>query len=195
MSVIRAFIAVELPPDLLSNLAQVSALLQSRLEDRTVRWIPTKNIHLTLKFLGDVSVKNLDILKEALAGEVAQYQPMEFSVGGLGAFPKIRRPRVIWVGVEAPPELLALQRSIEARMAKIGYPLDKRAFAPHLTIGRVNRSASPEDIRRIGDVLNDNPVSFLGAVRVQEIHLFRSDLRPSGAVYSKIFTASLVPRD
>jgi len=191
MSVIRAFIAIELPPDVLENLAQVSTQLQDQLGERVVRWVPVENIHLTLKFLGDVSVKNLDVLQELITGEAAQHKPMEFSVGGLGAFPKIRRPRVIWVGVEAPGELLALQRSIEARTTHIGYPPDERPFSPHLTIGRVNRSASPEDIRRAGDALSAMPVGFLGAVRVQAVHLFKSDLRPTGAVYSKIFTAPL----
>ena len=191
MSVIRAFIAIELPPDVRESLAQVGKQLQSQLEGRLVRWVPPENIHLTLKFLGDVSVKNLDVLQELITGEAAQHKPMEFSVGRLGAFPKLRRPRVIWAGVEAPGELLAFQRSIEARVTHIGYPPDERPFSPHLTLGRVNRSASPEDIRRIGDVLNGMSVGFLGAVRVQEVHLFKSDLRPTGAVYSKIFSAPL----
>ncbi len=191
MSVIRAFIAIELTPEVQNSLEKVSRKLQAQVNARVVRWVPPENIHLTLKFLGDVSVKNLDVLQELIAGEAAQHKPMEFSVGGLGAFPKTRRPRVIWVGIEAPAELHALQRSIEARTTRIGYPPDNRPFSPHLTIGRVNRSASPEDIRNIGDVLNAMPVGFLGAVRVQAVHLFKSDLRPTGAVYSKIFTTPL----
>ena len=191
MSVIRAFIAIELPPDVRESLSQVGEQLMEQLDARMIRWVPTENIHLTLKFLGDVSVRNLDVLQELIAGEAAQHKPMEFSVGGLGAFPKTRRPRVIWVGVEAPAELHTLQRNIEAQTARLGYPPDARPFSPHLTIGRVNRSATPEDIRKAGDVLAAMPVGFLGAVRVQAVHLFKSDLRPTGAVYSKIFTAPL----
>ncbi|HBX69988.1 MAG TPA: RNA 2',3'-cyclic phosphodiesterase [Chloroflexi bacterium] len=191
MSVIRAFIALDLPPEVQENLAQVSAQLKEQLGEKSVRWVPVENIHLTLKFLGDVSVNNLGVLKEIIASEAAQAKPMEFSVGRLGAFPKIRRPRVIWVGIEAPPELMALQRSIEARTTRVGYPPDEREFSPHLTLGRVSRTASPKDVSKIGEVLNASSVGFLGAVRVREIHLLKSDLQPSGAVYSKMFTTPI----
>ena len=191
MSVIRAFIALDLPPEVQENLAQVSAQLKEQLGEKSVRWVPVENIHLTLKFLGDVSVNNLGVLKEIIASEAAQVKPMEFSVGRLGAFPKIRRPRVIWVGIEAPPELVALQRSIEARTTRVGYPPDEREFSPHLTLGRVSRTASPKDVSKIGEVLNASSVGFLGAVRVREIHLLKSDLQPSGAVYSKMFTTPI----
>jgi len=109
----------------------------------------------------------------------------------MGAFPKIRRPRVIWIGVESPPELLALQRSIEARTTRVGYPPDEREFSPHLTLGRVSRTASPSDVRKIGEILSASPIGFLGVARVQAVHLFKSDLQPSGAIYSKMFTALL----
>jgi 2'-5' RNA ligase len=189
MSVIRAFIAIALPPDIQACLQQVSAQLKEQLGEKSVRWVPVENIHLTLKFLGDVSVSNLSVLKEIISTETASHKPMEFSVGRLGAFPKARHPRVIWVGIEAPPELFSLQRSIEARTTRVGYPPDEREFSPHLTLGRVARTASPGEVRQIGDVLSASSVGFLGAARAQTIHLFKSDLRPTGAVYSKMFTA------
>ena len=191
MSVIRAFIAIDLPPDVQNCLAQISEELIDQLGEKSVRWVPVENIHLTLKFLGDVSLNNLDVLKEILSSETATQKPIEISIGRLGAFPKVRRPRVIWVGIEAPPELLALQRSIEGRTIKVGYPPDERDFSPHLTLGRVSRTASPEDVRKIGDVLSTSLVGFLGAAWVKAIHLYKSDLQPSGAVYSKMFTAPL----
>jgi 2'-5' RNA ligase len=191
MSVIRAFIAIDLLPDVQDCLEQVSSQLKEQLGEKSVRWAPVQNIHLTLKFLGDVSINNLDVLQEILTGEAALHKPMEISIGRLGAFPKIRRPRVIWVGVEAPSELMVLQRSIEARTTRVGYPPDERAFSPHLTLGRVSRTASPGDVRQIGEVLSASPIGFLGVSRIQAVHLFKSDLQPSGAVYSKIFSAPL----
>jgi len=191
MSVIRAFIAIDLPPDVQDCLEQVSEQLKTELGEKSVRWVPVANIHLTLKFLGDVSVNNLDVLKEIIGAEAALQKPMEFSIGRIGAYPKSRRPRVIWVGVEAPPELITLQRGIEARTAKVGYPQDTRKFSPHLTLGRVSRNASPDEVREIGEVISNSKVGFLGAARVQDIHLFKSDLKPSGAVYTKIFSAPL----
>jgi RNA 2',3'-cyclic 3'-phosphodiesterase len=191
MSVIRAFIAIELPPKVQDCLEQVSSQLKDQLGEKIVRWVPVENIHLTLKFFGDVSVKNLKVLQEIINAEAASQKKMEISIGRLGAFPKIRRPRVIWIGVESPPELLALQRGVESRTTKVGYPPDEREFSPHLTLGRVSRTASPSDVRKIGEVLSASPVGFLGVARVQAVHLFKSDLQPSGAVYSKMFTAPL----
>jgi 2'-5' RNA ligase len=191
MSVIRAFIAIDLPPDVQDCLEQVSAKLKEQIGEKSVRWVSVPNIHLTLKFLGDVSENNLDVLKEIIRAEAALQKPMEFSVGRLGAFPKTVRPRVIWVGIEAPQELVSLQRGIEARTAKVGYPKDKRKFSPHLTLGRVSRNASPGEVREIGEVLGASKVGFLGVARVPEIHLFKSDLQPTGAVYTKLFSTPL----
>jgi 2'-5' RNA ligase len=120
---------------------------------------------------------------------------MEISIGRLGAFPKARHPRVVWVGVEAPPELTALQRGIEAGTTKVGYPKDKRPFFPHLTLGRVSRNASPVEVRKIGDIIRSSTVGFLGAATVHEVHFYKSDLMPSGAVYTKLFTAPLGNED
>jgi 2'-5' RNA ligase len=191
MTVIRAFIAIDLPPDVQDCLELVSGQLKEQLGEKSVRWVPVPNIHLTLKFLGDVSLQNIDVLKEILTAEALGQKPMEISIGRLGAFPKIRRPRVVWVGVEGPPELTSLQRGIEARTTKVGYPKDKREFFPHLTLGRVSRNASPEDVRKIGDVLSVSKIGFLGVARVQAVHLYKSDLLPTGAVYTKMFSASM----
>ena len=191
MSVIRAFIAIDLPPDVQDCLTQISTQLRDQIGNQSVRWVPIPNVHLTLKFLGDVSVNNLDVLKEIIRAEAATQKQMEISIGRLGAFPNSRHPRVVWVGVEAPPELTALQRGIEARTTRIGYPKDKREFFPHLTLGRVSRNAPPNDVRTIGDIIRTSSVGFLGAACVQAVHFYKSDLSPSGATYTKMFTAPL----
>ena len=154
-----------------------------------VRWLPVDSFHLTLKFLGDVSLSNLNMLKEILQAEALAHKPMEISIGGLGAFPKMRRPRVIWIGVEAPPELQALQRGLDAQTARVGYTPDERAFSPHLTLGRVSRNATPQDVNHLGDVLAAQKIGFLGVARARKVHLFRSDLQPGGAVYSCLYSA------
>jgi 2'-5' RNA ligase len=191
MSVIRAFIAIPLPSDIQRQIQQVSDHLRARLPGVAVRWVPVENIHLTLKFLGDVSLGNLEILKNMLQLEVSNHSAFEFSVGEVGAFPTPRRPRVIWVGVEAPVELHQLQHGIEAETSRLGYQPEERAFSPHLTLGRVSRNATPNDLHQIGDVLSNYKVGYLGAVRVLKIELFKSDLQPAGAVYTKLFSASL----
>lgn len=191
MSVIRAFIAISLSREITTSLDQVIGQLVERLPERPIRWVPVDNIHLTLKFLGDVSTSNLELLTEILQSEASHHLIMEISVGKIGAFPSIRRPRVIWTGVEAPPELYALQRGIESETTRLGYAQEDKEFSPHLTLGRVSRNATSKDIRKISDVLSNCKIGYLGAARVQEVHLFRSDLQPGGAVYKQLFTASL----
>lgn len=190
MSVIRAFIAVDLPSDIQDCLRQISTQFKDQMGNVPVRWVAPENIHLTLKFLGDVSLNNIEVLTELLEAEAATIKPFVISVGGMGAFPKLRSPRVIWVGIEAPHELVALQRGIDSQTARVGYARERRPFSAHLTLGRISRNATPQDVRKIGDVLALQKIGFLGVARVRAVHLYRSDLKSSGAVYTRLFTAS-----
>ena len=191
MSVIRAFIAIDLPPEVLQCLDDVSQQLRQELGGAPVRWVPVENIHLTLKFLGDVSESNIDMLTDFLQSTVSNVKQFEFSVGGLGAYPKPHRPRVIWVGVEAPPELMTAQRSVESEMSRLGYARERRPFNPHLTLGRVSRHSTNQDVSNIADVIKTHTVGYLGSARVTALHIYRSDLKPSGAIYTKLFSAML----
>ncbi len=191
MAVIRAFIAINISPEIKQRLTIISADLQRALRGVPVRWVSVENIHLTLKFLGDVSETNLDLLKKLLKSEAAVHPAFEFSVGELGAFPTMRRPRVIWVNVQAPAELLNLQRGIDHETARLGYAREDRPFSPHLTLGRVSRNANANDLRRISEELSSFKVGFIGAANVQLVHLYRSDLQPSGAVYTLLDSAGL----
>jgi 2'-5' RNA ligase len=191
MAGIRSFIAIDLPTKIQTRLDRVSAQLQERLDDVPVRWVPVENIHLTLKFLGDVSESNLKVLKDVLKTVVANHDQFEISIGGLGAFPKARRPRVIWIGIESPPELAAVQRNIESETARLGYARERRPFSPHLTLARVSRGAGARDVRKVAEVLNNFRVGFLGVARVEAVRMYRSELQPGGAVYTGLLTAHL----
>jgi 2'-5' RNA ligase len=189
--VIRTFIAVDLPPSVLDALGQISNQLQSKLPDRPVRWVNYEKMHLTLKFLGDVSSENIGMVERILQSEAAKRPVMEIGIGGIGAFPKTRHPRVIWIGIEAPSELFDLRRGIEDGVARLGYNYDKYDFTPHLTLGRISRKASATDVRAVGNVLHDFQVGFIGVARIDAVHLYRSDLHPEGAQYTRLFSASL----
>jgi 2'-5' RNA ligase len=191
MSVIRAFIAIDLSKEIIHRLDQVSTQLKGQLVKLPIRWVPVENIHLTLKFLGDVSDANLEMLTKILTGIVAAHRSFEISAGGLGAFPKIHQPRVIWIGLEVPPELITIQHMLELETGRLGYTREERPFSPHLTMGRVSRNASVAETQAIGKVLETTKVGFLGATRVKFICLYRSDLNPTGAVYTRIFSAPL----
>ena len=195
MSVIRAFIAISLSPEIYQKLEQVLGALRKQLPGNSIRWVAANNIHLTIKFLGDVSLSSLELLTKALQSEASRHPPFDISVGELGVFPSLRRPHVVWVGVEAPPELAALQHGVEAEMARLGYAPEQRPFSPHLTLGRVGRNASSEETRQIGDVLGKHKVGFLGAFRVRTVYLYRSDLQPGGSIYTRLLTANLATGD
>jgi len=191
MSVIRAFIAIDLSTEIQQALEQVSSQLKGQLKGVPVRWVPVKNIHLTLKFLGDISIANLEILEGILLTEAARCAPFDVSVGRLGAFPSTRRPRVIWVGVEAQAELGQLQRAVDEATTRLGYAPEERGFSPHLTLGRISRNASNVEVGLIGQIVEKSEVGHLGTMQVQTVHLYRSDLQPTGAVYTRLYTANL----
>ena len=192
MSLLRAFLASELPSALQDAIQKTTANLHKTLGDDLVRWVPAHNIHLTLKFLGDVSQTNLDLIKQMLATEAAQYQSFDVQVEGIGSFPNARRPRVIWVGLNAPAALASLQHSIETAAARLGYESEERGFSPHLTIGRVRQNVSSSDVQKIRVALEAAKVGNLGTAHINAVHLFKSDLQPTGSVYTKLFSAPLI---
>jgi 2'-5' RNA ligase len=109
----------------------------------------------------------------------------------LGSFPSLRRARILWVGIQAAAEMEALFRGIESACARLGYESEARPFSPHLTIGRVRQDASASDGQKIRRALEAATIDSLGAVRVDSVHLFKSNLKRDGAVYTKLFSTSL----
>jgi 2'-5' RNA ligase len=191
MGVIRAFIPIEIPDEIRSRLGQVTDQLNENVPTKSVRWVPSQNVHLTLKFLGDVSEANYEVLIHLLETQAKLHTPFDISVGGLGAYPTEKRPRVIWVGIQADQELFELQRGIDAETTRLGYGSEDREYSPHLTIGRISRNASAEDVRLVGSALGKLDLGFLGVSRVSHLHLYKSDLKPGGAVYTRLFSAPL----
>jgi len=191
MSLLRAFIAIELPAHVCDAIQKQTARLRQTLGNDLIRWIPTQNMHLTLKFLGDTATSHLEFLKQLLAREADAHPQFDFQLGGLGAFPTLKRPRLLWIGIHAPADLASLQRSIEAGTSRLGYELEERAFSPHLSIGRVRQNVSPPDLQKIRTALDTIQLGNIGIARVDSVHLFKSDLQPGGSIYTKLFSAPL----
>jgi len=184
---IRTFVAVKLPEPVLKAIGEVQGQLAAY--GLNVRWVKTGTIHLTLKFLGEVLEDELDGIAAVLFEAVHGFAPLQLAAAGVGVFPNIKRARVIWVGLAGQlPEFAALQRSIEDRLATIGYPQEKRAFSGHLTLGRVKGLIAASRLTTAMGALRDfTSESF----QVDRVVLFKSDLRPAGALYTELRQVAL----
>ncbi len=191
MGGVRAFIACELSSPLQDAIEAATAGLREAVGTRLVRWVQPRNIHLTVKFLGDVSSESLDLVRAAVEEAADGGPAFDIVVEGIGAFPNERRPRVLWVGVQSPPELGSLQRQIDSATAQLGFKSEEREYRPHLTIGYARAREAGSHEEKIGDGLARAHVGTLGTQHVDAIHLFRSDLQRSGPVYTKLLTAPL----
>jgi 2'-5' RNA ligase len=142
--------------------------------------------------LGDISASGLDLIKQMMTAEAAKFQAFEMQLESLGCYPSSRRPRVLWVGLNAPATLSTLQHALEAAAARLGYEPEDREFSPHLTIGRVRQNLSAADQQKIRSALEETHVGNLGTACVDGVHLFKSDLLPGGSLYTKLFSAPLL---
>ena len=190
MPVTRSFIAIELAPDIRIRMSQVIDRLK-RLVGSSVRWVPPENIHITLKFLGDVASSNIDLICSVLKSEALHHRGFDASFSGLGAFPSPNRPRVLWVGIQAPTALAALYHGVDKATTQLGYAGEDRPFSPHLTIGRVSQHATSQDLGLITHALETVAVDNLGTQPINAINLYRSDLSPQGAHYTVLCQIAL----
>ncbi len=183
----RLFIAINLPPEERDRLQRAAGVLRSaRLP---VRWVGTDALHLTLKFLGEVPDARLPSIEQALLRAAVGFPHFDLELRGLGAFPDLRSPRVVWVGVHAPEEMAQLAGALEDAMAELGFPREQRAFSPHLTLGRAERDARSGDFRTLAELAAD--FTFRAEVRAQSADLMRSHLSPRGARYERLLAAPL----
>lgn len=192
MEQIRTFIAIELDEPTKTQLTDLQKRLKVEMPERAIRWVRAEGIHLTLKFLGDVPVTRIERIAEELKEACRGFAPFWLKFGGLGCFPNPRRPRVVWVGIEEETGTLArLQRAIEKRLAPLGYPPEKRPFNPHLTLGRVRSRVRSGELRRVGELIEAADIGLVSEMEARAVGLIRSDLGPSGAVYTPLAEAPL----
>ena len=188
MNLVRAFIALDIPAALQHTLHDSTANLRSEIGP-LVRWVPVENIHITLKFLGDVPTAGLDALKDMLRAEAETCHPFDMLIGGIGSFPSPKRPRVIFIGIQVPAGLEALYRRIESACTRLGFPPEPREFSPHLTFGRVRQYIDAVDGQKIRRALESSTIDSLGTARVDSVQLYKSDLKSNGAIYTRLFSA------
>jgi len=191
MNQIRTFIALDFPLSILESIEQQTKRLRQTLGDDAIRWVPSHNMHLTLKFLGNAPISHLDFLKQMLTQVADSTHPFDLQIGGIGSFPNSNRPRVLWVGLHAPAALATLQKAIEESSQRLGYEKEERPFSPHLTLGRVRQGLDGKVLQKIGNALSTIQLGKIGTARVDSVHLYKSDLNSEGSVYTKLFSTPL----
>ncbi|TNF45725.1 RNA 2',3'-cyclic phosphodiesterase [bacterium] len=175
----RLFVALDIENGIKDGLQD--AVLDLRRTRAPVRWIKPEGMHLTLKFLGETPEKKLAPLESSLVDACRNIFPFPITVSGLGAFPNLSRPRVLWAGVEEPSGTIEiLWRSVETNLGELGWEKEKRKFHPHVTIGRVKGSIN---LKQLSDAMSEFHGEIWGKQEVTGISLYRSHLEPTGARY------------
>lgn len=191
MEQLRAFIAVELPPGASLALGRTLQDLQAAAPGG-VRWVRPEGIHLTLKFLGNIGTNSVGPISQAMSRCAASVAPFDLFLSELGAFPNLKAPRVIWIGLGGALDvLLGLQEALEGEMESLGFAREGRSFSPHLTLGRAREGMPSSQRRRVGEVLASASVDIKEELPVEEIALIKSTLTPSGAIYTPLFSVPL----
>jgi len=179
---IRSFIAIDFPEETRKALEDIQKELKQC--GAGVRWVKSSSIHLTLKFLGNIHPAQVDDIALAVSREIRDDSPITLRAAGLGAFPNQRKPRVIWIGMEGEVQRLSrIQARVENAVEPLGFAREKRPYRPHLTIGRV------KDRRRLQSLVEamaSLDVPEFNSFDADEIILYKSDLRPTGAIYTKL---------
>lgn len=184
---LRTFVAVEISPSIRARAAELIAALDGTAAD--VKWGETHNLHLTLKFLGEVHQREVAEVCRAVQQATGKLAPFELEVRGAGAFPNSARPRTVWLGAsKGAEEMVQLHDRIEDKLAELGYREEHRRFQPHLTIGRVRGGIG---IMELGELVKQNADFPAGIMNVEKVTVFSSKLTPSGPIYESIGTARL----
>jgi 2'-5' RNA ligase len=190
----RVFAALELPPELQQQLARLQNELEAAVPPRSVRWVRSEGIHLTLRFYGDVEPERVPGIQAGLSRAAASTAPMALQVEGVGVFPNAARPTVIWAGVRGDTEpLQRLQAAVEKEAVALGFKPEERAYTPHLTLGRVNYGWRPGDVRRLMEALALARSRPCGDFTPGHLSLMNTELRAGGSVYTQLSAASLAP--
>ena len=191
MDVVRCFIAISLPNDVRAELTCLEERLKAR-RHASVKWVDPESMHLTLKFLGNVPVDSLPRIVEAISHVAASHPSFSLQVAGTGAFPNWQRPQVVWVGVRGDlGRLDTVQKELESALSPLGFPPESRPFSAHLTLGRLRERVTTDDRRRFAEFAQKVPFETSLAFEVSAVRLMKSQLTPTGPIYSELAAAAL----
>lgn len=188
---LRCFIAIELPAEVTAGLADLRAQLE-RPSQHYVKWVRPEAIHLTLKFLGSIQADRQPDVSRAVERAVEGNRSFHLEVSGLGGFPSLQQPRVLWVGVAGETKQLeALQKKIDNALADLGFPREERPFVPHLTLARVRQGTSAGERKALGELAMPLRQTKTYPLAATFVSLMQSQLSPRGAIYTCLSRAEL----
>jgi 2'-5' RNA ligase len=176
---VRLFIAINLPAEVRRSIVDATAAMRQAAP--RVSWVTEERLHLTMEFLGDQPEEAVAPLGTALAREAARHPPVTLALRGLGAFPNLRAPRIVWLGVAADPKLELLQHDLARMCGELGYERDARAFRPHITLGRARSPLRAEAARALATAAR--AVTWSATVEARSVDIMESRLLPGGARY------------
>jgi 2'-5' RNA ligase len=185
----RLFVALNFPKKERERIHRATRPLREK--DMPVRWVPADQFHVTLKFLGEVRRERIEEFEQAITRVTSKTKVFATTFGGCGAFPSVRQPRVIWLGVGANPELRCLKQDLEYSFGDIGFEAETRAFHPHLTLGRAGDRDGAGAFRGLDEALAD--LQCAGEVKVHSVDLMMSQTSPQGSKYTVLSSPRLVP--
>ncbi len=194
-NIIRVFIALDISQEARQVLSATMLQLQSDLPTG-IKWVDLAGIHLTLKFLGNIDIKRVEPVFEAMRQSAQETSPFALKLSNLGMFPNARNPRVLWAGVDGALDALEqLQKKVDQLVSALGFPPEKQGFNPHLTLGRVRESVSSAIRSQIGTIMNSSTLQASGQEMplwiADEVHLIRSTITSEGAVYTSMGSVPL----
>jgi len=179
---LRSFLAIELPESILRRIGEVQRDLKSSRAD--VRWVGPQNIHLTLKFFGNIEESKINSIAQSIEEPARNISPIWISVRGMGAFPSLKNPRVIWIGLHDEKKvLISFQKQLDGEFQKIGFQPEDRPFHPHLTLGRMRSNRGKDELVKEMEKYREEE---FGSFQADKIILFKSDLKPEGAIYTRL---------
>jgi 2'-5' RNA ligase len=188
---IRCFVAIELPSEVKAGLAGLRRELE-RPEHTFIKWVGPDAIHLTLKFLANIPSKKVTEITKAIEEAAQGISPFHLEISQVGAFPNLKQPRVLWVGIGGElDKLLSLQRRVDSALTPLGFAKEERAFAPHLTIARLRERCSPADRKDFSELVISSKPEIKYYLDVKDVSFMRSELTPRGAIYTRLSIVDL----
>ncbi|MDT8381724.1 MAG: RNA 2',3'-cyclic phosphodiesterase [Brevefilum sp.] len=187
----RTFVAIDFSPQIRGKIGEIIKYFKTQTPDYALKWVEPQNLHMTIKFLGEISEGHLQTIKDLLSDTIKGRSSFEIEVTGMGMYPSAHKPRVIWLGIEGSGPLKDIHKSLDQALQKASIPPDKRGLSPHLTIARIRRNVETLIVQDIGKTLSQFKIDSLGICTVYKVVLYKSTLTPGGPIYDPLLSIPL----